>query len=403
MKKYVLLCACLCALSGGAVLAAQERVTFTISNDSGETFDELYLAPVESRSWGSDILGGRSLRPKAQQKVTVEKSASGVYDIKVLITAGRGRNRTPAAYYSTLKERSQRGGRRERDPIYSVGAIGKDLSDKDNTNKRERDNRDGDNRGGRDSRQDSDRGQASASGNAASRQTAADLEAQRKAEAEAEAARAAEEQRAAAEAERLAAEEEARRLADAAAMLKAITEAEKVRLAQEEAQAAAQGGASAAAGGLRQAVLTEAEKYIGAAKYESPPNMPNSFDCSGFVRYVYGNATQMSLPSSSSGYASVGTKIDFKDAQPGDLLVFTSTKGGSKIDHVAILYKKSDSGELRGSWVIHAVSIATQSATIKGNSASPGIVVSELGKRADGNYQNEYFFQRFYYARRVLD
>ncbi|MDR1786097.1 MAG: C40 family peptidase, partial [Spirochaetaceae bacterium] len=175
--------------------------------------------------------------------------------------------------------------------------------------------------------------------------------------------------------------------------------------------AAAKTGADSASGvskggggsAIRQAILAEAEKYIGARPYESPPKIPNSFDCSGFVNYIYTLAAQMPLSTSSSGYASIGTKIDFKDAQPGDVLVFVSTPGGTKLDHVAILYKKSDTGELRGSQVIHAVSIAVQSAAVKGSSTSPGIVISELGKRGDGVWQNEYFLSRYVYTKRFID
>jgi cell wall-associated NlpC family hydrolase len=98
----------------------------------------------------------------------------------------------------------------------------------------------------------------------------------------------------------------------------------------------------------------------------------------------------------------VGKEIAFKDAQPGDLLIFASKPGGKKVDHVAILYEKSASGTIKGSELLHAVSIATKTSTIKGNPNKPGVKITELGKRADGNWKREYFMARFMCVRRVL-
>ncbi|GHV16058.1 hypothetical protein FACS189493_1150 [Spirochaetia bacterium] len=157
-----------------------------------------------------------------------------------------------------------------------------------------------------------------------------------------------------------------------------------------------------AAPALRQSILTEAEKYIDVP-YGSPPSVPATFDCSGFINYIFTRAANMPLPTSSRGYLAIGREIDFKDARPGDILVFTSQPGGSNVDHVAILYKKSESGELRGSLLIHAVSLPLQSATIRGNPRSPGVVIGELGKRADGNWQNEYFLSRYLCTKRYIE
>jgi cell wall-associated NlpC family hydrolase len=152
---------------------------------------------------------------------------------------------------------------------------------------------------------------------------------------------------------------------------------------------------------LRSAVLAEAEKYIDAP-YVSPPSVPRNFDCSGFVSYIFGKAAGLSLPTGSSAYANIGDPIRFEDARPGDLLVFTSSPGGSYVNHVAILYKKSASGELRGSYLIHAVSIPTKTSTIKGNPDTTGVKITEMGKRGDGNWKNEYFLSRVYSIRDVL-
>jgi cell wall-associated NlpC family hydrolase len=153
--------------------------------------------------------------------------------------------------------------------------------------------------------------------------------------------------------------------------------------------------------GIRESVLNEAEQHVDKP-YVSPPGVPKNFDCSGFINYVFLKAANLNLPLSSGAYINAGVEISFADAEPGDLLIFSSVPGGNKVDHVATLYRKSESGEMRGSWLIHAVSIPTQSATIKGNPGTNGVKITELGKRGDGKWQNEYFLSRFLTCRRVI-
>jgi cell wall-associated NlpC family hydrolase len=153
---------------------------------------------------------------------------------------------------------------------------------------------------------------------------------------------------------------------------------------------------------VRQAVLNEGEKYIDVP-YGSPPNVPATFDCSGFINYTFTRAANIPLSPSTKAYLGLGREIEFKDAKPGDILVFASQPGGSNVDHVAILYKKSESGELRGSWLLHAVSIPIQTAAIKGDPYKDGVKIGELGKRGDGVWQNEYFLSRYMTTRRVIE
>jgi len=148
-------------------------------------------------------------------------------------------------------------------------------------------------------------------------------------------------------------------------------------------------------------ITREAATYM-RTPYSSPPNIPVTFDCSGFVSYIY-SKFGYDLPKATSAYANVGTKIDWKDAQPGDLLIFAREKGSSTIDHVAMLWKKSDSGVLAGSWIIHAASINTGTSMQRGNPDTKiGIVITQLGLRGDGIVENEYFYQRFLHCSRVL-
>ncbi|MDR1788450.1 MAG: C40 family peptidase [Treponema sp.] len=161
----------------------------------------------------------------------------------------------------------------------------------------------------------------------------------------------------------------------------------------------ASGGAAQKQSAERQAVLDEALKHIGKP-YRSPASAPASFDCSAFAGYVFKQAVGQNLPSSSAAFASVGETITFKDARPGDILIFVNPIGSTKIDHVGILYQKSESGELRGSQVIHAISVAGGQAVLKGSPT--GVVLYELGKRGDGNWQKEYFLSRHFKTIRVL-
>jgi cell wall-associated NlpC family hydrolase len=150
-----------------------------------------------------------------------------------------------------------------------------------------------------------------------------------------------------------------------------------------------------------QQVTKKAAEYL-RTPYRSPPDVPKSFDCSSFVKYVYAQFGY-NLPAATAAYGDVGTRIDWKDALPGDILVFANVKGSSKIDHVAILWKKSANGELAGSWVIHAASINTGTSMKEGDpNTKTGIVITELGLRGDGIKENEYFYQRYMYCTRVL-
>jgi len=66
------------------------------------------------------------------------------------------------------------------------------------------------------------------------------------------------------------------------------------------------------------AVLEIAARYVGVP-YLSGGSTPAGFDCSGFVSYVYAQLG-VSLPRSSSGYASIGTRVSRADALPGDII-----------------------------------------------------------------------------------
>jgi cell wall-associated NlpC family hydrolase len=90
------------------------------------------------------------------------------------------------------------------------------------------------------------------------------------------------------------------------------------------------------------AVIEIAKDYIGKP-YVYGSQGPTSFDCSGFIRYVFSktgvidnvNDTKK-IPRTASGiYSSPSvSKITFNDIQPGDLVFF---KSGSKISHIGLI------------------------------------------------------------------
>lgn len=93
---------------------------------------------------------------------------------------------------------------------------------------------------------------------------------------------------------------------------------------------------------------------------------PNVFDCSGFVRFVFQNAADISLPRVSSDQATYKPRISSMNMKKGDL-VFFETTGRGRISHVGIYMGDSQ--------FIHA------------SSGGKRVMVSSL----DGGYYNKAF------------
>jgi cell wall-associated NlpC family hydrolase len=85
--------------------------------------------------------------------------------------------------------------------------------------------------------------------------------------------------------------------------------------------------------GTMQKFFVNVTQYFGT-RYRSGGQTPAGFDCSGFVRFMFGKVFNMELPRSSREMAAIGNKISKNDLQPGDL-VFFQTKG-QHINHVGI-------------------------------------------------------------------
>lgn len=95
------------------------------------------------------------------------------------------------------------------------------------------------------------------------------------------------------------------------------------------------------------------------------------FDCSGFVRYVYGQAAGLSLPRNALSISQLGTQITKTELKPGDLVFFNTLRRA--FSHVGIYL-----GENR---FIHASSTSTGK-----------VMVSDLNEK--------YWSKRFNGARR---
>lgn len=85
---------------------------------------------------------------------------------------------------------------------------------------------------------------------------------------------------------------------------------------------------------VREQIIEFASKKLGSP-YVWGATGPNSFDCSGFVGYVFKKAADLNLPRVSSAQATFKPKISSMNMRNGDL-VFFETTGKGRISHVGI-------------------------------------------------------------------
>ena len=79
-------------------------------------------------------------------------------------------------------------------------------------------------------------------------------------------------------------------------------------------------------------MINYAYNFLGNPYVYGGNSLTNGIDCSGFVQQIFGKFGY-SLPRTSLAYANVGTRIDYRNAKPGDILVY---KYGDGSGHVAI-------------------------------------------------------------------
>lgn len=98
--------------------------------------------------------------------------------------------------------------------------------------------------------------------------------------------------------------------------------------------------------GMAQEVLMNALSLTGI-KYKYGGNSPETgFDCSGFVRYVFQQAANLTLPHGARAISQLGQAVPIDQLKPGDLVFFNTLK--SAFSHVGIY--------LGGNRFIHAPS-----------------------------------------------
>ena len=94
-------------------------------------------------------------------------------------------------------------------------------------------------------------------------------------------------------------------------------------------------GDSLPASSVGQQIAAMAAQYVGT-RYVYGGSAPGGFDCSGFTMYLY-RQFGYSLPHTASGqYANCGVKVSRSELQPGDLVFFTSSGSGGRINHVGV-------------------------------------------------------------------
>lgn len=81
-------------------------------------------------------------------------------------------------------------------------------------------------------------------------------------------------------------------------------------------------------------IIKEGEKYFGL-NYVFGANGPNKWDCSSFVKHLYG-LIGVELPRTSQTQYDATRRVSVQEAKPGDLLFKDDSKTGSQIHHVAI-------------------------------------------------------------------
>lgn len=83
-----------------------------------------------------------------------------------------------------------------------------------------------------------------------------------------------------------------------------------------------------------QEILVNALSLTGI-KYKYGGKSPETgFDCSGFVRYVFQQAADLTLPHGARAISQLGQRVPMEQLQPGDLVFFNTLK--SAFSHVGI-------------------------------------------------------------------
>lgn len=91
-------------------------------------------------------------------------------------------------------------------------------------------------------------------------------------------------------------------------------------------------GSTEGSASIAQEIINYAYQFLGNPYVYGGNSLTNGTDCSGFCKLIYAQFGY-SLPRYSLAYPNAGTRIDYRDAQPGDILVYRYGDGSG---HVAI-------------------------------------------------------------------
>jgi cell wall-associated NlpC family hydrolase len=85
-----------------------------------------------------------------------------------------------------------------------------------------------------------------------------------------------------------------------------------------------------------------AKTLIGTSYCYASTDKEKGFDCSGFVTYVF-NHFNIAVPRSSVDFTNVGKEIDYHEAGPGDIILFTGTDSTIRVvGHMGIVISNQD-------------------------------------------------------------
>jgi cell wall-associated NlpC family hydrolase len=107
---------------------------------------------------------------------------------------------------------------------------------------------------------------------------------------------------------------------------------------------------------VRSAIVSTAQRYIGARYVYGSQSPPEKFDCSGLVNQAYKEGANIAIPRSTSEIWAKGRRISKADLAPGDIIVFS--ENSVTPSHVAIYVDET--------YMIHSVSSGNPTGVIQG-------------------------------------
>jgi len=106
---------------------------------------------------------------------------------------------------------------------------------------------------------------------------------------------------------------------------------------------------------VRRAIVSAAQRYLGARYVYGSQSPPEKFDCSGLVNQAYKDGANIAIPRSTSEIWTKGKRISKADLAPGDIIVFSENTVTPS--HVAIYVDEI--------YMIHSVSIGSPTGVVQ--------------------------------------